>query len=265
MIDLFVTALAAGLLVVLMTAPLGCFVVWRRMAYFGDTLAHAGLLGAALALVSQLPMTLAASLIGLLIAGCLLLLSRNQNLSNDSLLGVLSHGALALGLLAIWLVPTQVDLEGLLFGDLLVVSGTRLWQLAVISGLGSLCLWWCWQPLLAITLSREMAQAEGIAVNRYDLLFIVLLALTVAIGIQAVGVLLLTALLIIPAAAARFLARSPEQMAWWALTIGALSVLGGLGLSWRLDLPSGPAIVCTALGFFVALQLFSLVLNKRSA
>lgn len=265
MIELFLTAFLAGALVVLMTAPLGCLVVWRRMAYFGDTLAHAGLLGAALAMISQLPLTLAAALVGLIIALILHLLSRQQSLSNDSLLGVLSHGSLAIGMLAIWLVPTQVDLEALLFGDLLVVSGSRLWQLAFVS-LGSLiCLLICWKPFLAITLSPELAMAEGLAVNRYQLLFILLLALSVAMGIQAVGVLLFTALLIIPAAAARAISRSPEQMAILALMIGLGSVGLGLLLSWQLDLPTGPAIVCTALAFFVALRLVSSWFTKGSA
>lgn len=255
-LGLMLPALAAGLLVVLMTGPLGCLVVWRRMAYFGDTLAHAGLLGAALALVSQLPLALMATLVGMIMALLLLVLARSNRLANDSLLGVLSHGSLALGLLAIWLVPTQVDLEALLFGDLLVVSGQRLVNLAIISGLTLAAVIWLWKPFLAITLSKDLAQAEGLAVQRYELAFMLLLAVTVAMGIQAVGVLLLTAMLIIPAASARSLANTPEQMAFGAVALGALAVVMGLAGSWWLDLPTGPAVVCASLLTFVILQLF---------
>lgn len=251
MASLFLTALAGLLVVVLLSAPLGCFVVWRRMAYFGDTLAHAGLLGATLALLSNLPVAVAASMVGVLIAISLLFLSKRNWVGQDSVLGILSHGSLAVGLLLTWMAPSQLDLDALLFGDLLAVSGQDLLLLLPVTGAIGITLWWFWQPLLAITVDRDLACAEGLPVLKLEVLLVSLLAITVAIGIQAVGVLLMTALLITPAATARIWSRTPEQMLVLAIVFGMLAGIAGLGASWWWALPVGPSVVVVALIGFV--------------
>lgn len=249
--DFMVRAALAGLGVALAAAPMGCFVVWRRLAYFGEATAHSAILGVALALAFSLPMVpmiLAASLI---MAAALPILAR-RGFAADTSLGVLAHGALATGLVAIALLTdTRIDLEAFLFGDILVVTRT---DLAVIWGGGALIfalIIWRWQALLMATVSPELALASGINPRREEAMLVLVLAMTVAVSIKVVGILLITAFLIIPPAAARPLAQSPELMAVFAGVIGVFSALAGLGAAYWLDAPAGPSIVCTAAVIFV--------------
>lgn len=263
--DFFTRALIAGTGVALVAGPLGCFVVWRRMAYFGDTLAHSSLLGLALSYLLSINATLSVFLVSAVVAISLLFLQRRATLSSDSILGLLSHSALALGLVCIaFLTWIRLDLLGVLFGDILAVS--RM-DIAVIYGGGSAvlaALILIWQPLFATTVNRELAEAEGVGPDRINAVFMILLALTIAIAIKVIGVLLITALLIIPAAAARRFATGPEQMAVLAAGIGVLSVVGGLYGSLEWDIPSGPSIVvATFIAFLVSLALPSAFLRDR--
>uniref|UniRef100_UPI0035AEBC4E iron chelate uptake ABC transporter family permease subunit n=1 Tax=Paenirhodobacter enshiensis TaxID=1105367 RepID=UPI0035AEBC4E len=251
MIDEFlIRAAAAGLGLTLATGPLGSFVVWRRMAYFGDATAHAAVLGVALSFAFGLPVyagTLAVALaMAVTVAG---LASRGQAM--DTVLGVLAHSALAFGLIAASFVAgLRVDLESFLFGDILSVGWGDvglIWAgAAVVAGL----LAWRWQALLTATVNEELARASGIDPRREQLVLTLALALTVAVAIKIVGALLIAALLIVPAAAARRLSRSPEAMALWAVAIGVASVLGGLAASLNWDTPGGPSIVGAAAAIF---------------
>ncbi|WP_420730954.1 metal ABC transporter permease [Hwanghaeella sp. 1Z406] len=263
--DFFTRAIIAGIGIALVAGPLGCFVVWRRMAYFGDTLAHSSLLGLALSYILSINSTLSVFLVSALIALSLLYLQRRASLSSDSILGLLSHSALALGLVCIaFLTWVRLDLQGVLFGDILAVSKT---DIAVIYAGGAavlIALIVIWRPLFATTVNRELAEAEGVGPDRINAFFVILLALTIAIAIKVIGVLLITALLIIPAAAARRFATGPEQMAVLAAGIGALSVVGGLFGSLEWDTPSGPSIVvATFIAFLVSLALPSVALRQR--
>jgi len=250
--DFFTRALVAGIGVALTAGPLGCFIVWRRLAYFGDTLAHAALLGVALALLAEIDITLAVFGVCALISVALLLLQRRASLSADSLLGLLSHSALALGLVVLaFLTWVRVDLMGFLFGDILAVSTG---DIAVIYGGGALVLAllaMIWRPLFAATVNPELAEAEDMRPERANILFMMLMATVIAIAMKIVGVLLITALLIIPAATARRFAAGPEQMALFAAVFGVLSVLGGLYGSLEWDTPSGPSIVVAAFAMFL--------------
>ncbi|MDW3204862.1 MAG: metal ABC transporter permease [Alphaproteobacteria bacterium] len=255
--DFFTRALIAGIGVAVVAGPLGCFVVWRRLAYFGDTLSHSALLGVAMAFLIEVDMVLGVFGISALIAVSLLVLQRRAELSSDSILGLLSHSALALGMVAIAVLTTiRVDLIGVLFGDILAVSQM---DIAIIYGGGALILAVLiaiWRPLFAATVNRELAEAEGVGPARADLIFMLLMAVAVAIAIKVVGALLITALLIIPAATARRLAVGPESMAVLAAAIGALSVIVGLYSSLSFDTPSGPSIVVAAtFAFLVSLAL----------
>ena len=251
--DFFVRALIAGIGVAVVAGPVGCFIVWRRLAYFGDTLSHAALLGVALALLADIHVTLAVFCVSVLVALALLALQKRAALSSDALLGLLSHSTLALGLVALAFMSwVRVDLLGFLFGDILAVSRT---DIAVIYAGGALALAllaWIWRPLFAATVDPELAQAEGGNPVRANFLFTVLLAAIIAISMKIVGVLLITALLIIPAATARRLSAGPEQMALYAALAGAASVAGGLSASLQWDTPSGPSIVVAALALFLA-------------
>ncbi|MEA1649577.1 zinc ABC transporter permease subunit ZnuB [Nitrospirillum sp. BR 11164] len=255
--DFLLRALAGGIGVALVAGPLGCFVVWRRMAYFGDTLSHAALLGIALGFVAGMNLMLAVALVGLALAGVLVLMQRQRKLATDTLLGLLSHTTLSLGLIAVALLQTvRVDLMSYLFGDILAVNGG---DLVWIWGGGAVVLAllaWLWRPLLAMTVSEDLARVEGVPVLATQLGFMMLMAATIALAMKVVGVLLITALLIIPAACARRFARTPEIMVGLAAAIGALSVCGGLGASFRADLPAGPAVVVAAAALFLLSQLF---------
>jgi zinc transport system permease protein len=250
--DFFSRALVAGIGVALVAGPLGCFIVWRRLAYFGDTLSHAALLGVALAFLLQVNITLAVFAVSALVSLALLLLQRRGSLSSDALLGLLAHSALALGLVALaFMTWIRIDLMGFLFGDILAVSRA---EIAVIYAGGLavvVVLIAVWRPLFAATVNQELADAEGMHPDAANVALMLLLATVIAISMKIVGVLLITALLIIPAATARRFSTGPEQMAIIAALVGAIAVVGGLFASLEWDTPSGPTIVVAALGLFI--------------
>lgn len=264
--DFFTRALIAGIGLAAVAGPIGCFVVWRRMAYFGDTMAHSALLGVALSFLLQIDLTAGVFAVAGAVAVALLLLKRRPGLSNDTLLGILSHSSLALGLVAIAAVSwVRVDLMGFLFGDILAVS--RLDILIIYAGGATVLalLAWLWRPLLAATVNAELAEAEGLRPQRAEVIFMLLVAAVIATAMKLVGVLLITALLIVPAASARRFAATPEQMAIVAAAFGAVSVAGGLFGSLQFDTPTGPTIVVAALAIFaVSLLPFGEFVRRRA-
>jgi zinc transport system permease protein len=248
--DFLVRAVIAGVGVALAAGPLGCFVVWRRMAYFGDATSHAALLGVTVALATDLPVTVGVAVAALAMAVAVAA-AAGRSYAVDTLLGVASHAALAVGLVALsFLHGVRVDLIGYLFGDILAVSRG---DLAVIwagaAGVVAL-LAWRWRPLLLATLSEDLAASADVDPRRERLILTLALALLVAVALKVVGALLVTAMLIVPAAAARAFATSPAVMAAGAAAVGALAAAAGLGASWRLDTPAGPSIVVAATALF---------------
>ncbi|SFV36419.1 zinc transport system permease protein [Devosia crocina] len=250
--DFFSRAIVAGIGLAAVTGPLGCFVVWRRMAYFGDTMAHSALLGVAISLLLSINITFGVFVVAALVAGALLLLQRQNTLSTDALLGLLSHSSLAVGLVLVgFLTTVRFDLMGLLFGDILAVSVNDIF---VIYGGGAAILAVLalnWRPLLAATVSPELAEAEGLNPEVSRIVLMLLMALVIAIAMNLVGVLLITSLLIIPAVTARRLSATPEMMALIAAGLGAMAVVGGLYGSLTWDTASGPSIVVAALMIFL--------------
>jgi zinc transport system permease protein len=251
--DFLVRAALAGLGVAIAAAPLGCFVVWRRMAYFGDATAHAAILGVALALMLNLSIFAGVLGVALIMALAVSGLA-GRGYGVDTLLGVLAHAALAFGLVAVSLLQgVRIDLMAYLFGDILAVGKSDLaviWggALAVIALIGAR-----WNALLTATVGPDLAYASGIDPRREQLILTLALAVMVAVAIKVVGALLIAAMLIIPAAAARPFSRTPEHMVVAAAVIGSVSALGGLGVAYRFDTPTGPTIVCVAaLIFFLA-------------
>ncbi len=250
-------ALLAGLGAVLAAAPLGCFVIWRRMAYFGDATAHAAILGVALAFALQAPVFLSVLGVALAMALTVAFLS-GRGYAADALLGVMAHSALAFGLVAVSLIPNaRIDLNAFLFGDILAVSRFDVLVIWGGAALILLMLWWRWSSLLIATLSPDLAHAAGVAPRREQMVLTLAMALVVAVAIKVIGVLLIGAMLITPAAAARPLAASPERMAVLATLIGALSVVAGLWLAFLIDTPAAPTIVAVAAMCFLASNLWS--------
>ncbi len=254
--DFVLRAMIGGVGVAIAAGPLGCFVVWRRMAYFGAALSHAALLGVGLGLLAGVDPMLGVGVFCVCLAVLLVGLERQRLLASDTLLGILAHGTLALGLILFSLMEhLRVDLMAYLFGDVLAIGGGDLVLIYAVTAViaGTLAL--IWRPLLSATVHEELAAVEGVPVLRVRLLFTVMIAAAIAVGMKVVGILLIVSLLIIPAAAARRVSATPEHMAVAAVAIGVASVLLGLASSLQWDLPAGPSIVLAASLIFALLAV----------
>ncbi|WED25703.1 zinc ABC transporter permease subunit ZnuB [Vibrio sp. DW001] len=255
MIEFLLPAIFAGLGIAIIAGPLGSFVVWRRMAYFGDTLAHASLLGLALGVLLDINIYLALLVCCLAIALILVTLQKRQLVGTDTLLGILAHSALSLGLVSIsFLDDVRIDLMSYLFGDLLSVSPSDIYFIYLGVIVISVILYYFWQPLLSTTVSEELAAVEGTNVDLMRLILMLLIGTVIAVGMKFVGALIITSLLIIPSATARKFSRTPEQMVFLSSLIGCVSVLLGIALSWHYDTPAGPSVVVSAAALFMLSQ-----------
>lgn len=254
--EFLIRALLAGFLVASVAGLLGVFVVWRRMAFFGDTMSHSALLGVALGILLNIGFMFGVMVSSLLVGFILYAFQRQKKVANDALLGILAHAGLSLGLIALSFVKNQnVNLESWLFGDILSVTWEDIGIIAVVMVVIVLVLWRIWSPLLTLTIHDELARVEGVNVNRINLIFVLLIALLVATSMKIVGALLITALLIIPASAARSLSKTPEQMALLSAVVGLVSVALGVTLSAFVDTPAGPSIIVSATLIFFLSQL----------
>jgi len=264
--DFFIRALLGGIGTAIIVGPLGCFIVWRRLAYFGDTLSHSALLGVALALLFEINITVAVFITSLVVAFSLFLLQKRRNLSSDTLLGMLAHSSIALGLVVLAFMSwVRVDLLGFLFGDILSITKTDVFLIWFGGIIVLAMLVKIWRPLFAATVSPEIAKAEELAPDYTNILFMIMMALVIAISMKIVGVMLITALLIIPAAAARSFSRSPEQMALLAILFGILAVSFGLFGSLEFDTPAGPSIIVSALLLFIVSILPNLFSSQEKS
>ena len=250
--DFFIRALIAGIGIALVAGPLGCFVIWRRLSFFGDTLSHSALLGVTLALSFDINIALSVFFVSSAVALILLKLQKTTNLPGDALLGLLAHSSLAVGLVVIsFLSFIRFDIMGLLFGDILAVAPNDIFIIWIGGVLILLVLKIIWKPLFASTVNYELAEAEGMNPARVNAIFTILMAAIIAISIKMVGLLLITGMLIIPAAMARNLSNNPVQMVVYSVIGGLLSVIVGLFASLELNSPSGPSIITTALVLFI--------------
>ena len=259
--DFFIRALVAGIGIAFVTGPLGCFVVWRRLSYFGDTLAHSALLGVTIAYTLEFNIAVSIFITSSIIALILVKLEKKTNLPGDALLGLLAHSSLAVGLVAIgFLAFIRFDIMGLLFGDILAVTTDDLLTIWIGGALILLVLKLIWKPLFASTVNYELAEAEGLNPDRAKAIFTILMAAIIAISIKMVGLLLITGMLIIPTAMARNLSDNPQKMVIFSIVGGLLSVFIGLFSSLEFNTPSGPSIVVAALVLFI----FSLFKIKQT-
>ncbi|KJY69196.1 zinc ABC transporter permease subunit ZnuB [Vibrio nigripulchritudo] len=255
MIEFLLPSIIAGIAIALIAGPLGSFVVWRRMAYFGDTLAHASLLGLSLGFLLDINIYLALVMCCVALAMILVTLQKQKIVATDTLLGILAHSSLSLGLVAIsFFDNVRVDLMGYLFGDLLAVSPEDLTFIFAGGIFIIAVLVYFWQPLLSSSVNEELANIEGINTDFMRLILMLLVGVVIAVGMKFVGALLITSLMIIPAAAARRFSSTPEQMAVLSSVFGVIAVLSGLTFSWNLDTPAGPSVVISAAMIFILSQ-----------
>lgn len=249
-------ALAAGIGISLMTGSLGCFVAWQRLAYFGDTVAHAAVLGVVLALLMSADIIYGMVGIALLIALIMSAMHSEKTFSNDSLLGIAAHSSLALALVILSLSPSiTLDVNGLLFGDILATSGQDIFMIYALAMCVFVMLVFQWNNFIRYVLHADIARVEGLNIVRMRLLMMIMIALVVAISIKLVGILLITSLLILPAATARLLAQNPTQMAIYSTGISIIAVIAGVMASLHYDTPTGPSIILSALGMFVIVRV----------
>lgn len=256
MIEILLPGWFAGILLACAAGPLGSFVVWRRMSYFGDTLAHASLLGVAFGLLLNVNPFYAVIAVTLLLAIGLVVLEKRPHLAIDTLLGIMAHSALSLGLVVVSLMSgIRVDLMAYLFGDLLSVTPADIISIAIGVAVVLAVLAWQWRSLLAMTISPDLAFVDGVRLQRVKMLLMLVTALTIGVAMKFVGALIITSLLIIPAATARRFARTPEQMAGIAVIIGIIAVTGGLTFSAFYDTPAGPSVVLAAALMFIVTMM----------
>ncbi len=259
MIDQFIiNALLAGILVAAIAGPLGCFMVWRKMAYFGDTISHSALMGIALgiALDSENPIIMIATCAS--VAMFLLFLQRDRRFSSDTLLGILAHSALSVGIIVISMMDNfRQDMMYYLVGDILAIGIKDIYIISFVAVISAICLMMIWRPLLSLTVHEDLAQIEGVKVNLIKIIYMLLIAFMVAVSLKVIGVLLITALMIIPAAAARTVSNTPLQMILISSCCGILSVLAGILVSNEWDVPTGPAIVLSATVIFLLGRTFA--------
>jgi len=262
--DFMVRATLAGIGVALAAAPLGCFVVWRRMAYFGEATAHAALLGVSLSLMFEFSVFLGAIFVSLLMAS-LVTLTQGRSLFLDTLLGVVGHMSLATGLVVVSFISgVRIELMAYLIGDILSVSKSDLLLIWIGLVIVLVLLFWRWSALLLCTLNEDLATSSGLNPKRESYALTIGLAIVVAVGIKVVGVLLIISMLIIPAASARSLVSTPEKMALFASVIGVLSAVLGLNASYVFDTPTGPTIVCVASIIFIITLILTFMVDHFS-
>ena len=264
-IDPFILrGLLAGIAVALVTGTVGCFVIWRRMSYFGDSLAHASLLGVALGVLIGIGANAGIVFTSLLFGFLLLWLQQSKDLPTDTLLGVLSHFALSISIIIISLNKIKIDLHSFLFGDILTVTSNDLWWMYLGGIIVLILIFLNWSSLILVTIDEDLAKAEGINPLFVNLLLTTILTIVVAISVKIIGILLITSMLIIPAAASKRLVNSPESMALLATVFGILSVILGIFLSVEIDTPSGPTIVVVSSFLFLGVTFLSLFFKKKA-
>ena len=264
MIEPFILrAVIAGIGVAVIAGAIGCFVVWRKMAYFGDSLAHSALLGVALGLVLGISTNLGTIIICSIFAIVLIWLQQKKILATDTLLGILAHSALSVGMVTLSLLERSVDLHSYLFGDILAVNSSEIYYILFGGFFVLIFLYFNWSSFVLMTIDEKLARAEGINVVINQLLIMLLMTIVVAVSFKIVGLLLITSLLIIPAASARQLAHSPELMAVISSVLAVFSVILGILSSIYLDTPSGPSIVVMSALIFVMVSIFSFITKRN--
>ncbi|MEZ5691674.1 MAG: metal ABC transporter permease [Rickettsiales bacterium] len=246
-------AIIAGVGIAIIAGVIGCFVVWRRMAYFGDSLAHSALLGVALGLATGINANIGTIIICSIFALLLLFLQQKKIMATDTLLGILAHSALSIGMVTISIIGHKINLHSYLFGDILTVTSQEIWLIYGGGIVVMAILLMNWSSMVLMTINEDLAKAENIRTFTVNILLMFIMTIVVAISIRVVGILLITSMLIIPAASARHMARSPESMAIISALLGVISVVGGMSFSIQFDTPSAPSIVATSAAIFIIL------------
>jgi zinc transport system permease protein len=262
-LDFVERAVIAGVGIALVAGPLGSVIVWRRMANFGDALAHSTLLGLCLAVLLNIHLYIGLTSVCILVACLLALCSQKRELANDTLLSMLAYTTLAIGLtLATILKGVRIDLLSYLYGDILAVDKVDIIWIYSVAVIAIFVLIMIWRFVLSMIVHEDLARVEGTPVALTQWILIIMTAIVFAVAMKLVGILLMTALLIIPASAARQIARTPEQMAIFASFLGMVAVFLGIIASGYWDWPAGPAIVMASMLIFLLILAVNWLIRR---
>jgi zinc transport system permease protein len=250
--DFLVRSILAGLMMVSIAAPMGCLMVWQRLAFLSDTLGHAAVLGVGIGLLLEVNPMFGVLAVVILIVFSLSQVANFNNALSETTLAIISHTGLAGGLILLGALPSNsVSLEAILFGDLLATTRADLLMILLTTLILLILLLRHWRPFVALSVSREIAQAEGISVRKEQFLMYMMIALLVAVLMKVMGVLLIAAMLVIPTTSARLLSHNPEKMVFFSAVFGILSLAGGITSSFQFDWQTGPSIVLSATAFLI--------------
>jgi len=249
--EFIIYAILAGIAVAISLCPLGCIILWRRLPYLGDAIAHSAIFGIVLGLLFGINITL--SIVLTSITFSLLLTMLRRKLEHNITVVIFSYSFLALGLFLLPFVVSnaQIDIFSYLFGDILLVDDHEIYITTACAILVLIWIYFRWKKLLLMAINEDLAVVEGINPYRLDLEFMLITACVIGISIKIIGVLLMAAIIIIPAAAARNISRTPVQMLLFSVMFGILSILIGIGGSYWFDSPSGPSIVLASTLLFL--------------
>lgn len=254
--DLFIIkAFIGGLGISILTSIVGCFVLWKKMAYLGDSLSHSVLLGITLSVIFNIDILLGSFIFAIIFA--FILFSFMDKFDISTILGIIAHSGIAVSVLILSFIKNiRVDLMGYLFGDILTITRTEIYLIFSLIILVSIWLSFNWKKFILTAISNDLAKSEGINTRLLDLQMILLMSLIIVASVKIVGVLLVTAMLLIPAACARNFANTPVQMIFIAIIFGSIFVCLGLFSSLKADTPSGPAIIVIGLLSFLISFIF---------
>ncbi|HJN85151.1 MAG TPA: iron chelate uptake ABC transporter family permease subunit [Patescibacteria group bacterium] len=249
-------ALLAGIIVGVLLAALGVYVVVRKMAFFGDGIAHASLAGVAIGLLAGFAPLPIAIVYAILVALAIYWFEANTKLNSDTIIGIFFTASMALGVVLMSFIPGfQPELISFLFGNILSISTSDVITVAILSVVIMTWLLIYRRHLTYISLDKDSAKIAGINSSLHDIIFYIALATAVVLGVKILGIILVSALLLIPAATSRLLTGTFNSFFWVSIVVSMLSVVLGLLLSFFLDAPSGATIilVATAVFFMVAI------------
>ena len=259
--DFFINSLIAIIIISLVTGALGSFMIWQKLSYLGDSLSHSSLLGVALALIFKISPSISIMLIAITFA-ILLSLNFHKLYSVDTILNIVTNVVLSLSLILMSFLPSgNNSIISSLFGDILTLDQGNIILIFLTSLVVALILIFRWRYWLMISINQDLAVVEKININLVRLEFLVTLAIFIAISAQLIGILLIAAFLLIPAASARLISKTPVQMVMFATVFSVVSGISGLMLSAGFDLLTGPAIILTAALYLILTYFARLILN----
>ncbi|KDB19613.1 metal ABC transporter permease [Wolbachia endosymbiont of Glossina morsitans morsitans] len=260
--DFFINSLVAVVVISLVTGALGSFMIWQRLSYLGDSLSHSSLLGVALALIFEISPSLSIMLIAITFA-ILLSLNFNRLYSADTILNIVTNVVLSSSLILMSFLPSgNNSIISSLFGDILTLDQSDIVLIFLTSAVVTLILIFRWRYWLMISINQDLAVVEKINVNFVRLEFLITLAIFIAIAAKLIGILLVAAFLLIPAASARLISKTPMEMIIVATVFSVISGISGLMLSASFDLLTGPAIILVAAVYLIIAYFIRLVLSR---